>query len=68
MVMGISWSRDLQGFQHTLTECWASLPTGEGVEICPYVHYMSLHADECWQCDAWKDNHLGFFDQDDNKI
>ena len=34
MVMGISWSRDPQGFQHNLAECWASLPMGEGVDIC----------------------------------
>jgi hypothetical protein len=68
VVMGISWSRDSQGLQHTLAECWASLPMREGVEICPYVHNMALHADECWQCDVWKDNFLGFLDQADNEF
>jgi hypothetical protein len=60
VVMGISWSRDPQGFQHTLAKCWDLLPAGEGVVVCPYVHNMALHADECRQCDALKDDHLGF--------
>jgi hypothetical protein len=41
---------------------------GEGVVICPYVHNMAGHVDECRQCDVWKDSRLGFLDQADDDL
>ncbi len=63
VVMGISWSRDPQVFQHTLDKCLASWLLAGVWGIYPCEHNMAWHVDVYWQYDAWRDNPLSFLDQ-----
>ncbi len=58
--MGISWSRDPQGFQHTLAKYLASWHmAGEG-EIYLCEHNMVRCVDIYWQYNVWRDYHIPF--------
>ncbi len=66
--MGISWSRDPQGFQHTLVKCMASELLVREWGSCSCGHNIAWRVDICQQYDVWMDNCLGFWGRAGNRI